>query len=113
MDQFLRNLYGLEGEAMDPFVFAAWIHHAFVDIHPFTDGNGRVSRWLASLVLIKNRLPPLVVELDDYMDYSKALDSANQGDLTPLVNFMQRCVKKTIGGIREGLLQTNAKKQEL
>jgi Fic family protein len=38
---------------------AAFLHHSFVQIHPFQDGNGRLARLLASFVLIKDGLFPL------------------------------------------------------
>jgi Fic family protein len=37
-------------------VQAAWLHHRFTQIHPFQDGNGRVARAIASLVLVKDGL---------------------------------------------------------
>jgi hypothetical protein len=44
-----------------PEVRAAWLHHAFTQIHPFQDGNGRVARALASIDFIKAGLFPLLV----------------------------------------------------
>ena len=35
-------------------VLAAWLYHGFAQIHPFQDGNGRVARVLASLILLKD-----------------------------------------------------------
>ena len=35
--------------AIPPQVAAAWLHHAFTQIHPFQDGNGRVARAIAEL----------------------------------------------------------------
>ena len=48
-------------EELPSEVRAAWLHHRFTQIHPFQDGNGRVARALASLVLIQDGLFPLVV----------------------------------------------------
>lgn len=70
-------------------VMAAWLHHRFTQIHPFQDGNGRVARALASLVLIKGGLFPLVVTRDD-ANYIPALEAADTGDLGPLVEFIAR-----------------------
>ena len=52
-------------------VQAAWLHHRFTQIHPFQDGNGRVARALASLVLVKDGLFPLVVTRDERLAISK------------------------------------------
>lgn len=68
-----------------PEVEAAWLHHRFSQIHPFQDGNGRVCRALASLVLIRAGLFPLVVTRDDKNKYLDALEAADNGDLKPLI----------------------------
>lgn len=45
-----------------PVVRATWLHHRFIRIHPFEDGNGRVARALTLLVLLRARYAPLVVD---------------------------------------------------
>ncbi|MDH4187087.1 MAG: Fic family protein [Nitrospira sp.] len=70
-----------------PYVEAAWLHHAFTLIHPFTDGNGRVARCLASLVFLKHNWFPLVVTRGDREDYISALRQADRGDLRKLINL--------------------------
>ena len=71
-------------------VQAAWLHHRFAQIHPFRDGNGRIARAIASLVLIKGGLFPLVVTRDDRTKYLGALEAADYGDLKPLVDLIAR-----------------------
>ena len=66
-------------EKITPDVQAAWLHHRFTQIHPFQDGNGRVARALASLVLVKTGLFPLVVTRDDRVQYIDALEGADSG----------------------------------
>ena len=66
-------------------VQAAWLHHRFTQIHPFQDGNGRVARTLASLILIKDDLFPLVITRDGRHEYIEALEDADEGDLGSLV----------------------------
>lgn len=73
-----------------PEVRSAWLHHRFTQIHPFQDGNGRVARALASLVFLREGLFPLVVRELDRAEYIAALETADAGDLGPLVAFFAR-----------------------
>jgi Fic family protein len=73
-----------------PEVKSAWLHHRFTQIHPFQDGNGRVARALASLVFLREGLFPLVVRDSDRKEYIGALETADAGDLGPLVAFFAR-----------------------
>ena len=81
-----------------PEVEAAWLHHRFTQIHPFSDGNGRVARILASLIFIKREGFPLLVKRDETPRYIGALEAADQEDLGPLVSFFR-------GAERRALLQ--------
>jgi len=71
-------------------VSAAFFHHRFTQIHPFQDGNGRVARALASLILIKEGLFPLVLTRDDKWNYIEALEAADAGDLRSLVKVLAK-----------------------
>lgn len=94
MDRLVRlhSAHHLEGVA--PEVEAAWLHHRFAQIHPFQDGNGRVARCLASLVLIRAGWFPFVLERDDRNDYLEALELADQGDLQALVHQIVAAEKR-------------------
>ena len=72
---------------------AAWLHHRFSQIHPFQDGNGRVARALASLVLVKDGLFPLVVRRDNRVSYLESLEAADCGDLRPFVELITKLQK--------------------
>lgn len=74
-------------EDVAPEVEAAWLHHRFVQIHPFQDGNGRVARALATLIFIKADWLPLVVRDSERANYIDALERADTGELRPLVSF--------------------------
>lgn len=75
---------------------AAWLHHRFTQIHPFQDGNGRVARLLASLVLICAHLFPLILTRDDRARYITALEQADQGDLSLLVTLFREVQRRAI-----------------
>jgi Fic family protein len=44
-------------EELTPIELAAVFHHRFVQIHPFTDGNERMSRLLMNAVLLRHGYP--------------------------------------------------------
>ena len=70
-----------------PEVEAAWLHHRFVQIHPFQDGNGRIARALSTLIFVKDGWFPLVVRDRDRDRYLDALEAADAGDLSPVVKY--------------------------
>lgn len=80
----------LERDRVHPLIAAAWLHHRFVQIHPFADGNGRVARGLTLLALQRHRYAPLVVDRFKRDAYLAALDRANDGDLRPLLSLFAK-----------------------
>jgi len=78
-----------------PDLEAAWIHHRFTLIHPFTDGNGRVARCLATLILLKARWLPLIVTRREG-GYIGAIRQADHGDLRPLVELFGTLQKRAV-----------------
>jgi Fic family protein len=85
MDELMRMHAAHEAQHVPPEVEAAWLHHRFSQIHPFTDGNGRAARAIASLVFIKAGWFPVIVKRDHKPRYIEALETADKGDLKPLV----------------------------
>jgi hypothetical protein len=94
MDQ-LVGWYDEHGD-VNPILLAAWLHHRFSQIHPYQDGNGRVARVLANLVLVKNQLFPVVITRDHRPQYIDALEQADSGNLKPLTRLFADVEKKTI-----------------
>ena len=94
MDRLVDLLASYEDE--DPIIVASWLHHRFTQIHPYQDGNGRVARVLVTLVLLRAELLPLVVDRDLRVEYIKALESADFGDLTPLSMLFARLERAAI-----------------
>ena len=70
-------------------VQAAYAHYAFILIHPFADGNGRVARALASVYLYRSPGVPLVVFSDQRDLYLDALEQADVGNQGALVRFVE------------------------
>ena len=80
---------------VQPDLSAAWLHHRFLQIHPFQDGNGRVARALASLALIRAGWFPIVVNRKDRPAYINALEAADAGELRPLVELIGSIQKRS------------------
>lgn len=79
-----------------PVETAAFLHHRFVEIHPFTDGNGRVARLLSNLYLIAKGYPPVVIMTQDRGKYYQCLRAADAGDLAPFTDFIARAVNQSL-----------------
>ncbi len=87
--------YEREGKRMDPVTLAALVHLKFVTIHPFSDGNGRISRLMMNLVLNKNGFPMLDIEYANRNSYYNALERSQvTGDDRPFVLWLYRTYKK-------------------
>jgi len=52
-------------------------NHSFVKIHPFFDGNGRVSRLLLSMLLMQNGYVPMIINADKKDEYYDSLEYAD------------------------------------
>ncbi len=96
MEKLLRLHAEHETTGVPPNVQAAWLHHRFTLIHPFTDGNGRVARCLATLVFLKANWFPLVITRNEREPYIAALRHADQGNLKPLVELFDNLQSKAI-----------------
>lgn len=96
MDRLIEIYEEQTSNNLNPIILSAWVHHAFTQIHPFQDGNGRIARLLASLILIKNGLLPFTVKRKDKPDYITALENADQGLPQDLVTFFSVEQKKSI-----------------
>ena len=54
MEDFILRFKQMEKEKVHPVLIAAYLHDELVRIHPFIDGNGRTSRLLMNLYLLRN-----------------------------------------------------------
>ncbi len=61
---------------LHPVECAALVHLKFVSIHPFSDGNGRISRLIMNFILKKNNFPMLNIKYTNRSAYYTALERA-------------------------------------
>lgn len=93
----LISLYNeLESKNVKPVVISAWFHHAFTQIHPFQDGNGRLARLLASLILIKHGYFPFTVRSIEKKKYIDGLEEADKGNPQQIVEFFCEVERRNI-----------------
>ena len=72
-------------------------HFRLSAIHPFSDGNGRASRLLMNLLLLRGRIPPVAVRPEDRKTYLDTLEHASlRDDLRPFHNFMYERLDVTL-----------------
>lgn len=97
MDRLVAIYDQLVDENVHPIIISAWVHHAFTTIHPFQDGNGRVARLLASLILIKfNYFPFTVLREESKVKYIDALELADIGEPQKLVAYFCEIQRRNI-----------------
>ena len=78
----------IEKGELHPVALAALLHYKFVLIHPFDDGNGRISRLLMNYVLLKNNLPPIIIKTTEKKKYLNALNQADVGNIEAFVKYI-------------------------
>jgi Fic family protein len=80
----------IEKKDMHPVELAALFHYKFVRIHPFDDGNGRISRLLMNYVLLFFNYPPVIIKSEDKRNYLNALHDADTGNIDSFINYIGR-----------------------
>jgi Fic family protein len=89
---------------LDPVLKAAIAHLWFVTIHPFDDGNGRIARAIADLMLARSenssrRFYSLSAQIQkERKGYYSILEQTQKGPLniTPWIKWFLSCLKKAI-----------------
>ncbi|KAF5283400.1 hypothetical protein FQA39_LY04776 [Lamprigera yunnana] len=96
MESYVEWLNSEEAQSMHPVRYAALAHYKLVDIHPFADGNGRTSRLIMNLILLRAGYPPVLVFKQFREKYYQNLNLANEGDVRPFVRFIAHCTDHTL-----------------
>lgn len=110
MKDFFDWLNSANARDMHPVVKAGIVHYEIVHIHPFTEGNGRVSRALATLVMLSEGCDiRKLFSLEEYYDkdvasYYYALKTADQNpdhDLTQWLEYFTNGVAIEFTRVKE------------
>ena len=109
VDEFFDWINSDEGKDVHPVLRAGITHYELARIHPFVDGNGRVARAMALLVLLREGYDvKSFFSIEEYFDnnaeeYYKALQAVHKkrGDLTPWVEFFTKALAVELTKIKE------------
>ncbi len=97
MHRLCEELRSEAFEDAHPVLQAAYAHYAFVVIHPFADGNGRVARALASIYMYRLHSVPLLILMDTRDEYISALEDADGKNYQSFVDFV---LERALDGIQ-------------
>ncbi|MEM3411709.1 MAG: Fic family protein [archaeon] len=88
--------YNKNKNKLHPVELAALVHLKFVTIHPFADGNGRISRILMNFILKKHGYPMLNIPYEKRTSYYNALERSQikKDDNIFLQWFFRRYIKE-------------------
>ncbi len=73
---------------LHPVLLAAEMHYRLVSIHPFDDGNGRVSRLIMNYILIKHGYQPAIIKSKDKQNYIRCLNLADTIGMEAFHNYI-------------------------
>ena len=111
MREFVYWLNRDDKDKLHPILKAGIAHHELVRIHPFLDGNGRVSRVLATLILFLGGYDiRRFFSLEEYYDkdassYYENLQKASSGSMTSWLEYFTYGAAREFDKVREKVLK--------
>ena len=74
----LFKWYNKKKKILHPVFTASIIHYRFIAIHPFGDGNGRMTRLITNYILHKSSYPMFDIDPKNRIQYYNALEKADK-----------------------------------
>ena len=112
MQRFAAELATAEFDALHPVIRGAYLHATLTHIHPFSDGNGRLARTLASLPLLREAGLPQLLLVDQWPAYLSALHREDEGDPQAMIDlFLSAQINTT--SLAASLLRCGAPRAQL
>lgn len=89
MTKLLKKLNTIETDLLEQIKHLAETHSWFEQIHPFSDGNGRVGRLLMVMLAFKYKLAPVIISQEKkHAYYAYLKESQLNHNSTPLTSFL-------------------------
>ncbi len=110
LEEFFAWLNSATAWDLHPIIKAGVVHYAIIHIHPFTEGNGRVSRAMATLILLNEGYDiRRLFSLEEYYDknvaaYYYAIRTADQNpdhELTAWLEYFIEGVSLEFNRVKE------------
>ena len=91
--QIIRDLmpafFELMEAEIEPSVRVVLGHFLFVYIHPYSDGNGRIGRFIMNVMFASGGYPWTIIPLEKRQNYMDALEQASvHQDIVPFTKFL-------------------------
>ncbi|MFC1620698.1 Fic family protein [Candidatus Omnitrophota bacterium] len=87
--EFISDVNIYEGNVIKK---AAINHYEFENMHPFSDGNGRVGRLISITQLLSKSFPPCVIQNKDRERYYGVLQMGDIHRFDPIANFFAESI---------------------
>lgn len=95
----METYFQLMKEEPYPKVQAVLGHYIFAYIHPYQDGNGRLSRFIMNTALASKGYPWTVIRVNDRQEYLESLEKAGTTQsIAPFCVFIQNSIQFAIDG---------------
>ncbi|MBI5412128.1 Fic family protein [Candidatus Peregrinibacteria bacterium] len=104
---------GDQQKKMSVIKLAAILHHKFVHIHPFFDGNGHTARLIMNLLLMQKGYPLAIILKNDRKRYYNALKEADNGNYEQLISFVAKAVERSLDIYLNVLTPSSKTKEKL
>lgn len=94
--EMMPELFNLLSNESNSGVRAVLGHFLFVYIHPYSDGNGRLGRFLMNVMLASGGYTWTIIPVERRSEYLDTLNSASsKGDIVPFARFVKSCMERT------------------
>lgn len=104
-DEFNFFLQSINNYSISEYIErVVYFIYRFIKIHPFSDGNGRVSRAMLNWMLRLKRIPPIYVDISCKQEYLSSLSKIDlENDYIPFIIFVERRIIQTLSELHDYL----------